>query len=206
MQGSRGKILGWVWKIPATDIAAKFFPNKIATPSFLRPYKEEYCALPAFLLVLGFFAGSQISLSRAAMAMTEKKKRKYRDESRQKLRPGMEKKKEKKKMGDRDSKSTTTRFNEPKRKTGPRLPSLLQKEVEALNPNPDFSDDEVTSSDEIKDVYEFEEGVPEEESKKNRRFDPVENYEYELPEKFEVPFPSNTQIVSVYLDISANCY
>ncbi|KAK9945694.1 hypothetical protein M0R45_011193 [Rubus argutus] len=35
------------------------------------------------------------------------------------------------------------------------------------------------------DLYEYEEGVPEEESKKNRRFDPVDNLDYELPEDFE---------------------
>lgn len=123
------------------------------------------------------------------MEMAEKK-RKHGDETRRRQRPGMKKKNKK----ERDSRSKTlnptTRMNEPKGKTGPRLPSLLRKEVESLNANPDFSDDEEVSSDGVKEVYEYEEGVPEEESKRNRRFDPVENYEYELPEEFEVAFPS----------------
>lgn len=45
--------------------------------------------------------------------------------------------------------------------------------------------DEDIDSDEARDFYEYEEPLPQEESRKNRRFDPVENYEYELPEKFE---------------------
>ena len=68
---------------------------------------------------------------------------------------------------------------------GPRLPTAIRQEVERLNPRQDFDDEDI-ESDEGNDVYEYEEGVPEEESKKNRRFDRVENYEYELPENFEV--------------------
>ncbi|KAF5731438.1 putative U3 small nucleolar RNA-associated protein [Tripterygium wilfordii] len=72
-----------------------------------------------------------------------------------------------------------------KRLGGPRLPTGLRRELDRVNhTNSDGEDDEIVS-DEEKDVYEYEEGVPEEESRKNRRFDPVENYEYELPEKFE---------------------
>ncbi|KAE8657654.1 ABC transporter B family member 5 [Hibiscus syriacus] len=40
-------------------------------------------------------------------------------------------------------------------------------------------------SDFANDVYEYEDEVPQEESRKNRRFDPVDNYEYEIPEDFE---------------------
>ncbi|BBN68505.1 U3 ribonucleoprotein family protein [Prunus dulcis] len=36
-----------------------------------------------------------------------------------------------------------------------------------------------------RDLYEYEEELPEEESKKNRRYDPVENLEYQMPEEFE---------------------
>uniref|UniRef100_A0A803L0C6 Uncharacterized protein n=1 Tax=Chenopodium quinoa TaxID=63459 RepID=A0A803L0C6_CHEQI len=80
---------------------------------------------------------------------------------------------------------------------GPRLPSAFRKQLDNLgNPNlygnsdDDVEDDEVIDSDEgelnyVKDLYEYEEEVAEEESKKNRRFDHVENYEYELPEKFK---------------------
>lgn len=72
---------------------------------------------------------------------------------------------------------------------GPRLPNALRKELERLNPRTADTDDEEIGSDEEvlgQDLYEYEEGVPEEESKKNRRFDPVDNLDYELPEDFEV--------------------
>ena len=46
-------------------------------------------------------------------------------------------------------------------------------------------------SDDANDVYEYEETIPEEESMKNRRFDHVENFEYELPKEFKV----NLQII-----------
>ena len=74
---------------------------------------------------------------------------------------------------------------------GPRLPNSLRKEIERLNPSTQLnSDDEDINSDEgeflTDDIYEYEEKIPQEESRKNRRFDPVENFEYELPEDFEV--------------------
>ncbi|XP_004290799.1 PREDICTED: uncharacterized protein C57A7.06 [Fragaria vesca subsp. vesca] len=70
---------------------------------------------------------------------------------------------------------------------GPRLPNALRKELERLNPRTADSDEEVPSDEEAlaQDLYEYEEGRPEEESKKNRRFDPVDNLDYELPEDFE---------------------
>ncbi|KAB2605127.1 hypothetical protein D8674_004844 [Pyrus ussuriensis x Pyrus communis] len=68
---------------------------------------------------------------------------------------------------------------------GPRLPNVLRKEVERLNP----IEDEDIDSDEAevygRDFYEYEEELPEEEKRKNRRFDPVENLEYQLPDEFE---------------------
>lgn len=38
----------------------------------------------------------------------------------------------------------------------------------------------------IDEGYEYDEALPEEETKKNRRFDEVDVYEYELPEDFDV--------------------
>ncbi|KAI3526852.1 hypothetical protein L1887_06118 [Cichorium endivia] len=73
--------------------------------------------------------------------------------------------------------------NEKKWKKGPHLPNALQKELSSLNPTYG-SDEEIQSDDDI-DVYEYEEKIPEEESKKNRRYDPVDNFEYELPKDFE---------------------
>ncbi|XP_050235654.1 uncharacterized protein C57A7.06 isoform X2 [Mercurialis annua] len=77
-----------------------------------------------------------------------------------------------------------------KKKTGPRLPNALRKELDRRNPNNrqyhGGEDEDVLSSDEeVNDVYEYEEGLPAEDSKKNHRYDPVENYEYELPEDFK---------------------
>lgn len=76
------------------------------------------------------------------------------------------------------------------RKTGPRLPAALLRELDHIKPKHhlDGEEDEDIVSDEENDLYEYEEGVPEEESKKNRRYDPVENYQYELPRQFKVSF------------------
>ncbi|XP_057963892.1 uncharacterized protein C57A7.06 [Malania oleifera] len=110
------------------------------------------------------------------------KKRKGRDEIRQNKDRGVKKR--------RDSKSKTlkgterNKRGEGRKRTGPRLPSKLRKELDLLNRDPTNSDGDI-DSDEDNDVYEYEEGIAEEESKKNRRFDPVENLEYELPEQFE---------------------
>ncbi|KAD3338173.1 hypothetical protein E3N88_33694 [Mikania micrantha] len=77
------------------------------------------------------------------------------------------------------------RGKEKKWKKGPHLPNALQKELESLNPT-DLSEDEIQSDDNIGiEFYEYEEKVPDEETKKNRRYDPVENFEYQLPEDFE---------------------
>lgn len=97
-------------------------------------------------------------------------------------RGGSESKSKKKFRGHGNSKANG------RKRTGPRLPSSLRKELDRINPrNSPISDDEI-NSDEGNDVYEYEEGVPEEESRKNRRYDPVENYEYELPEQFKVRY------------------
>ncbi|XP_054823107.1 uncharacterized protein C57A7.06 [Prosopis cineraria] len=79
-----------------------------------------------------------------------------------------------------------------RKKSGPRLPSSLQKEIERLNPTAALNSDEDISSDDYneegeiygKDVYEFDEERAEEESQKNKRYDQVgvDKFEYELPD------------------------
>ncbi|KAK2965173.1 hypothetical protein RJ640_019928 [Escallonia rubra] len=83
-------------------------------------------------------------------------------------------------------KGTKTNKREERRKrTGPRLPNALQREIDLKNPRaPSISDEEI-DSDEANDLYEYEEAIPEEQSKKNRRYDPVDNLEYELPDDFK---------------------
>ncbi|XAR61346.1 hypothetical protein NMG60_11035024 [Bertholletia excelsa] len=71
-------------------------------------------------------------------------------------------------------------------RNGPRLPNALRKQVEAMDAlRPSTVDEEDIVSDDANDLYEYEEAVAEEESRKNRRYDPVDNFEYELPEQFE---------------------
>nr|GLL43488.1 uncharacterized protein C57A7.06-like isoform X1 [Ipomoea trifida] len=72
-----------------------------------------------------------------------------------------------------------------KRRHGPGLPNVLRKQI-ALQ---DASDSDAADSDVAAgDLYEYEQGFAEEESKKNKRYDPVENYLselHELPEDFK---------------------
>ncbi|XP_068654191.1 uncharacterized protein [Aristolochia californica] len=77
-------------------------------------------------------------------------------------------------------KKTKHTNGESKKRRGPRLPSILHKELNLLNPKPENREEEIDS-----DVYEYDEPIPEEESKRNRRFDSVDNLEYELPKDFE---------------------
>lgn len=67
---------------------------------------------------------------------------------------------------------------------GPRLPTALRRQLDALGPGTSRGsdeDEEAESDDEgAHDVYEYEEGVPEEEAGKNGRYDAVEKYEYEF--------------------------
>lgn len=86
----------------------------------------------------------------------------------------------------KNSTSKTTRKGKKgdrRKKTGPHLPNALRKQLD-INPNLPNSDEDI-DSDDVNDVYEYEEAVPEEESKKNRRYDPVDNFEYELPQQFK---------------------
>ncbi|KAL6649907.1 hypothetical protein ACP70R_014131 [Stipagrostis hirtigluma subsp. patula] len=64
---------------------------------------------------------------------------------------------------------------------GPRIPNALRRELEAMGPGPARgSDDDEGSDAGVEDVYEYEEGVPEEEAGKNGRYDAVAKYEYEF--------------------------
>lgn len=79
-----------------------------------------------------------------------------------------------------------------RRKKGPHLPSALRKKLDLLNRNSNpTGSEESNGSDEEEvayrkdDVYEYDEPIPQEESKKNNRFDRVDNLEYELPDEFE---------------------
>lgn len=77
-----------------------------------------------------------------------------------------------------------------RRRRGPGLPNSLRKEIDILNRVSEArenEDEEYDSGDAAgDDFYEYEETVAEEEKKKNRRFDPVENYEYQIPDEIEV--------------------
>jgi U3 small nucleolar RNA-associated protein 14 len=57
----------------------------------------------------------------------------------------------------------------------------MRRELDAMGPAPTRgSDDEEVSDVGAEDVYEYEEGVPEEEAGKNGRYDAVAKYEYEF--------------------------
>lgn len=77
-----------------------------------------------------------------------------------------------------------------RRRRGPGLPNSLRKEIDILtrvSEARENEDEEYDSGDAAgDDFYEYEETVAEEEKKKNRRFDPVENYEYQIPDEIEV--------------------
>ncbi|XP_074286816.1 uncharacterized protein C57A7.06 [Silene latifolia] len=100
---------------------------------------------------------------------------------------------------------------ESKKSSGPRLPAALRKELDNIKKAGDnesdlednvFVNDEEIDSDEgeVKnDIYEYEEEVAEEESSKNRRYDPVDNFEYQLPDKFK-----DEDILSEDEDIGGN--
>lgn len=110
---------------------------------------------------------------------SERPSRKRRQQSMSKTLPNDKNHKKKQHLGNR-------------KRTGPRLPNALRKELERLNPSrPSGGGGEEIDSDEAelgsgRDVYEYEEEAPQEESGRNRRFDPVDNLEYELPDEFEV--------------------
>lgn len=90
-------------------------------------------------------------------------------------------------MGGEKRKSSLKNLANAKKRKGPHLPSSILKTIanEKRPLNSDEGDDEI-DSDYGDDLYEYEEGVPEEESRKNKRYDRVDNYEFELPQDFEV--------------------
>ncbi|KAF8721082.1 hypothetical protein HU200_023498 [Digitaria exilis] len=68
-----------------------------------------------------------------------------------------------------------------KRRHGPRLPRAMRQALDAMgNGTSRGSDDEEVSDAGAEDLYEYEEGVPEEEARKNGRYDDVAKYEYEF--------------------------
>ncbi|KAK4349078.1 hypothetical protein RND71_031833 [Anisodus tanguticus] len=69
------------------------------------------------------------------------------------------------------------------KRKGPRLPNAMLKELQI--PKRYTESDDEDNNDSVNDLYEYEEGIAQEESRKNRRFDPVENFQYELPDQFE---------------------
>jgi U3 small nucleolar RNA-associated protein 14 len=73
-----------------------------------------------------------------------------------------------------------------RRSGGPRIPNVLRKELDMLDPKRKDSDSDPEGGQDVRDLYELEEEIAQEELGKNRRFDEVENYEYELPEDFKV--------------------
>ncbi|GJW40403.1 U3 small nucleolar RNA-associated protein 14 homolog A-like protein [Tanacetum coccineum] len=85
-------------------------------------------------------------------------------------------------------KRKTGQDNKKKWKKGPNLPNSLKKVIESLPINPDEEDVGIKSEEEdvgIKDFYEYDEQIPQEELMKNRRYDDVDNNEYQLPDDFE---------------------
>ncbi|KAL3845670.1 hypothetical protein ACJIZ3_003073 [Penstemon smallii] len=78
--------------------------------------------------------------------------------------------------------------SEKRARSGPRLPNAFLKEIGGFNSVEEGSSDGYDNIDVDgvgNDFYEYEEDLPEEETKKNKRFDPVVNYQYELPKDFE---------------------
>ncbi|KAI5667661.1 hypothetical protein M9H77_17514 [Catharanthus roseus] len=71
---------------------------------------------------------------------------------------------------------------EDRRRRGPGLPNILRKEIDNLHTVAEVSGSE---DEESNDFYEYEETFAEEEKQKNRRFDSVENYEYQIPDEIE---------------------
>lgn len=89
---------------------------------------------------------------------------------------------------------------------GPQLAPSLQKEVNQMKSDKGSNDYEVSDFDDEEtlagDVYEYEEAAPEEESRKNRRYDAVDNYEYKLPDHFMVSFIILVHHLFYFLEIS----
>lgn len=92
-------------------------------------------------------------------------------------------------MGGVKRKSSSKTLAKGKKRKGPHLPNSILKTIanEKRPLNSDEEDDEIDSDDvNGGGLYEYEEGVPEEESRKNNRYDRVVNYDFELSEDFKV--------------------
>ncbi|WVZ07539.1 hypothetical protein V8G54_020885 [Vigna mungo] len=82
----------------------------------------------------------------------------------------------------KNQKSKKKKQNLQRQKRGPRLPSSLQKQIDRLNPTTPLDS---ANSDDDNDLYEYEEERAEEESRKNKRYDPV-SVNDDLSEEIEV--------------------
>ncbi|CAK9236735.1 unnamed protein product [Sphagnum troendelagicum] len=100
----------------------------------------------------------------------------------------MNKKQQQKKMQNKDSGGRSNG-----KKVGPQLASSLLKELKGDGDGRRKQSKEEEEDDSILpgDVYEYEEQLPEEEAGKNRRYDSVDQLDYELPSDFEVCFSLN---------------
>lgn len=94
----------------------------------------------------------------------------------------MNKKQQQKKMQKKDSGGRSNG-----KKVGPQLASSLLKELKGDGDRRRKQSKEEEEDDSILpgDVYEYEEQLPEEEAGKNRRYDSVDQLDYELPSDFE---------------------
>ncbi|PWA36955.1 Small-subunit processome, Utp14 [Artemisia annua] len=111
----------------------------------------------------------------------------------------------------KDKRKKTGKDNK-KWKKGPNLSNPMKKEIESLkaksyseiNSDEDVGVKDVDvgvkpdSDEEIKDFYEYDEQIPQEELMKNRRYDAVDNFEYQLPDDFEdEDVASDDEVVNV---------
>ncbi|GFP81432.1 uncharacterized protein c57a7.06 [Phtheirospermum japonicum] len=132
------------------------------------------------------------SYREAATIMAEKKV-KFRDQITPSRKKDGEVKNRKRPRRSSKNKNKKAAASEKRPRRGPRLPNALQRELSSFKRSddgePSDGDEDIGSDDDVvvNDLYEYEEDIPQEESMKNRRFDPVENYEFELPENFENP-------------------
>lgn len=81
-----------------------------------------------------------------------------------------ERKRKERGEGNNQSQKSKRKPNDKRKKRGPRLPSSLQKQLESLNPPTSYDS---VDSDDDNDVYEYEEERAEEESTRNKRYDPA---------------------------------
>ncbi|XP_027353243.1 uncharacterized protein C57A7.06 [Abrus precatorius] len=93
-----------------------------------------------------------------------------------------EKKRKEREEGNRRRHKSKRNSNTQYKKRGPHLPSSLRKELDRLNPTTSFN---TIDSDDDNDIYEYEEERAEEESTKNKRYDPASVNDDKLSQEFE---------------------